>query len=67
MIEPDRLSGGYTDQSRGGGLPLPPKHERGKTFSFVIGETTGFLTVAVATDGFTISVFGACTPMTGAK
>jgi len=25
------------------------------------------MTVAVATDGFTISVFGACTPMTESK
>ena len=37
--------------------------ERGRAFSFVIDEATGLATVAVARDGFTVSVFGACTPM----
>lgn len=37
--------------------------DRGKVFSIVIDESTGFLTAAVAMDGFTASVFGACTPM----
>jgi len=41
--------------------------EYGKTFSFVISETTGYLTVAVATDGWTMSVFGSCTPMPETK
>lgn len=36
--------------------------EGGRAFSFVIDEATGFVTVAVARDGFTVSVFGACTP-----
>lgn len=36
--------------------------ERGRAFSFVIDEATGMITAAVARDGFTVSVFGACTP-----
>ena len=41
--------------------------EYGKTFSFVISEKTGWLTVAVASDGWAYSVFGSCTPMPGTK
>ncbi len=37
--------------------------ERGRAFSFVIGEETGLLTAAVARAEITISVFGACTPL----
>jgi hypothetical protein len=37
--------------------------ERGRAFSFVIAEDTGRVTVAVATDGLAVTVFGACTPM----
>jgi len=36
--------------------------EQGRAFSFVIDEKTGMLSVAVARDGVTVSVFGACTP-----
>ena len=35
--------------------------DAGRAFSFVIDEATGLLTAAVARDGFSISVFGACT------
>ena len=35
--------------------------EAGRAFSFVIDETTGIVTVAVARDGISVSVFGACT------
>ena len=35
--------------------------EGGRAFSFVIDELTGLLTVAVARDGLSVSVFGACT------
>lgn len=35
--------------------------EQGRAFSIVIDEATGLLSAAVARDGFTISVFGACT------
>ena len=36
--------------------------EFGRVFSFVITEETGTISAAVAADGVTISVFGACTP-----
>ena len=36
--------------------------EGGRAFSFVIVEATGSLSVAVATEGGTTSVLGACTP-----
>ena len=35
--------------------------EAGRAFSFVIDEATGRMTVAVSRDGFSVSVFGACT------
>ena len=35
--------------------------EAGRAFSFVIDEVTGLLTVAVARDGLSVSVYGACT------
>jgi hypothetical protein len=38
-------------------------YERGRAFSFVIDEPSGLATVAVARDGLTVSVFGACTPL----
>ncbi len=37
--------------------------EAGRAFSFVIGEKTGLAAIAVAREGRTVSVFGACTPM----
>ena len=36
--------------------------DRGRAYSFVIDEQTGLLTVAVARDDLTVTVFGACTP-----
>lgn len=33
----------------------------GRVFSFVIDEITGLLTAAIAEDGLSLSVFGACT------
>jgi hypothetical protein len=41
--------------------------EQGRAFSFVITEETGRLAVAVARDGITVSVFGACTPLSSKK
>ena len=35
--------------------------EAGRAFSFVIDESTGLVTVAIARDGVSVSVFGACT------
>jgi hypothetical protein len=37
--------------------------ENGRTFSFVIDKATGHASIAIAADGFTVSVFGECTPM----
>lgn len=36
--------------------------DQGRAYTFVIDEETGLLTVIVARDGLTVSVFGACTP-----
>jgi hypothetical protein len=36
--------------------------ERGRAFSFAIAEETGMVSVAVARDGVTVTVFGVCTP-----
>jgi len=41
--------------------------EGGRAFSFVISEETGRLSVAVARDGRTVGVFGACTPVTSSR
>ncbi len=48
---------------RSGGRIFLQGIERGRAYSFVIDEATGLVTVAVARDGFSVSVFGACTPM----
>jgi hypothetical protein len=37
--------------------------ERGRAFSFVIEEDTGYATIAVAREGIGVTVFGACTTM----
>jgi len=37
--------------------------EEGRAFSFAIEEATGLMSVAVARRGVTVSVFGACTPL----
>ncbi len=39
--------------------------ENGRAFSLVINKDTGMLSAAVAREGITVSVFGACTPMVG--
>jgi len=41
--------------------------ERGRAFSFAIEEDTGLVSIAVARNGVTVSVFGACTPLPSAK
>ena len=41
--------------------------EQGHAFSFVISESTGTLSAAVALDGQSVSIFGGCTPMSAAK
>ena len=39
--------------------------ENGRAFSLVINQDTGVLSAAVAREGITVSVFGACTPLSG--
>lgn len=52
---------------REGGVVLLQGMDRGRAFSWLIRESTGLMTVAVATDGFGITVFGSCTPMPASK
>jgi hypothetical protein len=49
------------------GLIILQGIEAGRAFSFVIHEESGMASVAVARDGLTVSIFGACTPMPQAK
>ena len=53
--------------SREGGQIFIQGVESGRAFSFVIAEETGMASIAVAAEGRTVSVFGACTPMAPAK
>ena len=46
---------------RDGGVIFLQGREGGRAFSFVIDEITGLLTAALAEDGLSLSVFGACT------
>ena len=48
---------------REGGMIFLQGAERGRAFSFVINEESGLVTVAVAREGITVGVFGACTPL----
>jgi hypothetical protein len=52
---------------RDGGLLLLQGIEGGRAFSFVIGEQEGLASVAIARDGSTVSIFGACTPIAPGK
>ena len=45
------------------GLIVLQGFETGRAFSFVIHEESGMASVAVARDGVTVSIFGACTPI----
>lgn len=49
------------------GLLVLQGFETGRAFSFVIHEESGIASVAVARDGLTVSIFGACTPLAGAN
>jgi hypothetical protein len=42
-------------------------YEKGRAFSFVIVEKTGVVSVAVAADGRSVAMFGACTPMPASR
>jgi hypothetical protein len=51
----------FTSVTRDEGLIYLHGIEGERSFSFVIDEETGRMTVAVARDGISVSVFGACT------
>ncbi len=51
----------FTSVSKSNGTLFLQGVEAGRAFSFVIDEATGRMTVAVARDGITVNVFGACT------
>jgi hypothetical protein len=52
--------------SREGGTIVLQGFELGRAFSWVIAEPTGQATVAIATEGSAVIVFGSCTPLTPA-
>src|SRR5262245_20215997 len=53
--------------SREGGLIIFQGVQNGRAFSFVIAESSGMASIAVAREGLTVSIFGACTPTPEAK
>jgi hypothetical protein len=48
---------------REGGLVFLQGIENGRAFSFVIVEASGVVSVAVAREDVTVTVFGSCTPL----
>ena len=52
---------------REGGAIVLQGFENGRAFSFFIMEESGFATVAVASDGKAVVVFGACTTLEPAR
>jgi hypothetical protein len=52
--------------SRQDGTIVLQGFEMGRAFSWVISEETGRVTVALAADGASVAVFGACTAIPGA-
>jgi hypothetical protein len=52
---------------REGGQIFLQGYENGRAFSFVIGEKTGLLSAAIAAEGLTVGVFGACTPVAASR
>ncbi len=68
MLRTTRASGEnrqtpFKNIEREGGLIFLQGVERGRAFSFTIEEETGLASIAVARNGVTVSVFGACTPL----
>lgn len=57
----DDRSTEFTKSERKDGLIHLQGIEGGRAFSFVIHEQTGRLTAAIARDGLSVTVFGACT------
>jgi hypothetical protein len=68
MLRTTRASGEnrqtpFKNLEREAGLIFLQGIEAGRAFSFTIEEDTGFASIAVARNGLTVSVFGACTPL----
>jgi hypothetical protein len=68
MLRTTRASGEnrqtpFKNLEREAGLIFLQGVEAGRAFSFTIEEDTGFASIAVARNGLTVSVFGACTPL----
>jgi hypothetical protein len=66
MISTTRSSGlnrstPFSSVNKSGGLIYLQGNEGERLFSFIIDVATGKMTVAVARDGISVSVFGACT------
>lgn len=61
----ENRSSPFTHFKREDGEIVLQGHEGGRAFSFVIAEGSGRASVAVASDGRNVSVFGACTPAAG--
>jgi len=57
----------FKNIEREAGLIFLQGVERGRAFSFTIEEDTGLASIAVARNGVTVSVFGACTPLPAPK
>ena len=51
----------FSSVERSNGLIYLQGIEGGRTFSFVIEENSGHLTIAIVRDGVSVSVFGVCT------
>ena len=60
-VSDEQRSSPIATYSRENGQIVLQGTEAGRAFSFVIDEVTGLVTVAVARDGISVSVFGACT------
>jgi len=52
---------------RGDGRIVLQGFENGRAFSYLLQEKTGTATVAVAFEGFSVTAFGACTPVTTSR
>jgi hypothetical protein len=68
MLRTTRASGEnrqtpFKNLEREAGLIFLQGVEAGRAFSFTIEEDTGRASIAVARNGLTVSVFGACTPL----
>ena len=57
----------FKNLEREAGLIFLQGVEHGRAFSLAIEQETGHVSIAVARNGVTVSVFGACTPLPSSK